>query len=101
MNQFEQFLALVSIGAIGYIGKLLYSRKRLDCRNIIGAGIVGGVLGTIAALALLWFPNIPFIAMAGIAAAIATIGHQMFKEIVEAFVYKATGKDIDSDKEEK
>jgi len=95
MNQVEQYMALVAIGVISYFGKLLYSKQRLSVRNIIGAGIVGGVLGTIAAMAMLWFPTMPFIAMAGIAAAIATVGHEMFKEIVEAFVFKATGKDID------
>lgn len=95
MNQVEQYMALVAIGVISYFGKLLYSKQRLSVRNIIGAGIVGGVLGTIAAMAMLWFPTMPFIAMAGVAAAIATVGHEMFKEIVEAFVFKATGKDID------
>ena len=95
MNQIEQYAVLVAIGVISYFGKLLYSKQRLSMRNIIGAGIIGGGLGTIAATALLWFPNIPFIAMAGVAAAIATVGHEMFKEIVEAFVFKATGKDID------
>lgn len=95
MNQTEQYIALAGIGVVAYLGKLLYSKQRLSVRNLIGAGIIGGVLGTISAMILLWFPNIPFIAMAGVAAAIATVGHEMFKEIVEAFVYKATGKDID------
>lgn len=95
MNSIEQFVSLVAVGALGYLGKLLIGKKRLDLRNIIGAGLVGGVLGAVSATILLWFPTIPFIAMVGIAAAIATIGHEMFKEIVEAFVYKATGKDID------
>jgi len=97
MNQTEQYMALAAIGVVSYLGKLLYSKQRLSVRNIIGSGIIGGVLGTIAAVALLWFPNIPFIAMAAIAAAVATMGHEMFKQVVEAFVYKATGKDIDKE----
>lgn len=95
MNQTEQYIALVAIGVVGYLGKLLYSKQRLSIRNLIGSGIIGGLLGTMSAIALLYFPTMPFIVMAGIAAAIATIGHEMFKQIVEAFVYKATGKDID------
>lgn len=97
MNQTEQYIALAGIGVVAYLGKLLYSKQRLSVRNLIGSGIVGGVLGTMSAIALLYFPTMPFIAMAGIAAAIATVGHEMFKQIVEAFVYKATGKDIDKD----
>lgn len=100
MNQIEQAISLVAIGALGYLGKLLYSKKRLDLRNIVGAGIVGGILGMIAAIALLWFPQIPFIAMAGIAAAISTAGHELFKQVVEAFVYKVTGKDVSDKKDE-
>lgn len=95
MNQIEQFLSLAVIGAVGYFGKLLISKQRLSIRNIAGAGIVGAVLGVMATLLLLQFPTIPFIVLGGAAAAISTIGHELFKEIVEAFVYKATGKDID------
>ena len=94
MNQIEQFLTLAAIGALGYLGKLLIGKKRLDIRNIIGAGIVGAVLGMISTLLLLQFPNVPFIVLGGAAAAMATIGHEMFKQIVDAVVYKVTGKDI-------
>ena len=95
MNQIEQYLALAAIGVVGYLGKLLYSKQRISVRNILGSALVGGVLGTIAAAILLYYPTIPFVAMAGIAAAIATVGHELFKQIVEAFVFKATGKDLD------
>jgi hypothetical protein len=97
MNQWEQFFSLAAIGALGYLGKLLIGKNRLGLRNIIGSGIVGGTLGTIATLLLLQFPSTPFIVVAGAAAAIATIGHELFKEIVGAFVYKWTGKDLDKD----
>lgn len=95
MNQFEQYAALVGIGITAYMGRLLYSKQRLSARNLVGAGLIGGLLGSMASVAMLWFPALPFFVMVGIAAGIATIGHEMFKEIVEAFVYKVTGKDID------
>lgn len=95
MNQIEQYAALVGIGITAYMGRLLYSKQRLSPRNLVGAGFIGGLLGSMASVALLWFPSMPFFVMAGLAAGIATIGHEMFKEIVEAFVFKATGKDID------
>ena len=99
MNEpITQFLSLATIGALGYLGKLLIGKTRLDARNIVGSAIVGGVLGTIASLLLIQWPGIPFIVLGGAAAAISTVGHEIFKRIVEAFVFKATGKDIDDKK---
>lgn len=96
MNQFEQILALATVGTLAAVGKLLIGKKRLEWRSVAGTIIVGGALGVCASVVLVWFPALPFYVQLGIASAFSTLGYEVFKAAVEAFVFKATGKNVNN-----
>lgn len=97
MNQFEQLATLAAAGAFAALGKLLIGQTPLSFRTLVGTLIVGGSLGALAALALLWLPTMPFIMQVAIASGVSTLGYKVFENTYEAFIYKITGKDIDKD----
>lgn len=98
MNQIEQLTALAGVGAIAALGKLLIGNTPLSLRTLLGTLIVGGALGALSALALLWLPEMPFIIQVAIASGISTLGYKLFENTYEAIIFKLTGKDIDEDK---
>jgi len=98
MNQYEQMGMLVGAGAIAAVGKLLIGNTPLCWRTLLGTLIVGGCLGTLAAIALLWLPEMPFIIQVAMASGISTLGYKLFENTYEAVIFKLTGKDIDQDK---
>lgn len=73
----EQLLhasTLAFIGLVVGIGQLLQSRERLQARVVIGRALTAGALGMAAGTVLAWWPELPWVAQAGLAAALASLG---------------------------
>lgn len=64
---------LAAIGAAIGLGQLLLSDEPLTKRRVVGRALVSGGLGCAAAGALVWTP-LPPIALAGLAAALSSLG---------------------------
>ena len=85
----QQMMHAATLGAVGLaigIGQLLHSKEALSLRIVIGRALTGGGLGMAAGAVLAWMPDLPLIAQAGIAAALASLGtsglERMFARIV-------------------
>lgn len=77
MNEIEKTLAwLAGVGIIVAVGKALTTNEPLTFKLVVGRAILGGALSTIAGVALLMFPEVPFVALIGIASALGILGEQ-------------------------
>lgn len=65
---------LAFVGLVVGIGQLLQSRERLQARVVIGRALTAGALGMAAGAVLAWLPDLPWVAQAGMAAALASLG---------------------------
>lgn len=73
----EQLMHAASLALVGVligIGQLLHTKEPLTARLVIGRALSTGGLSTAAAMVLAWMPGLPWIAQAGIAAALASLG---------------------------
>lgn len=73
----QQMVQAATLGAVGLvigIGQLLHSKEALSTRIVVGRAFTGGGLGMAAGAVLAWMPDLPLIAQAGIAAALASLG---------------------------
>lgn len=73
----QQMLQAAALGIVGLvigIGQLLHSKEVLSTRIVVGRALTGGGLGMAAGAVLAWMPDLPLIAQAGIAAALASLG---------------------------
>ena len=78
MQQWAQQLlhasTLAFVGLVVGIGKLLQSREILHWRVVVGRALTAGALGMAAGTVLAWWPDLPWVAQAGMAAALASLG---------------------------
>lgn len=82
----EALLWLVWIGFLTGLGTLLASDEKLSIRLVVGRGIVSGMLATAAAIALVFIPDLPFVAMVGIAATIASMGTTLLEDLIRTYL---------------
>lgn len=81
-NQFwKALVTLFGIGAAISLAKSLKVKKRWQ--EIISDMIISGFLATGAAMIIVWMPQVPFIAVAGIAAILAVLGTAFLGEKIE------------------
>ncbi len=88
----QTLLIMAMVGALTAIGKLLSSDEKITWRAAIGRSITTGILAMSACAVLLWFPNIPTIALIGVSAVFASLG----TSALEAVMYKVIGAKPDA-----
>ena len=79
---------LVAMGAV--IGKLLASDEKLSIRLVIGRTVLGSATSMLAGVVLLQFPDIPHLALLGIASGLGILGSQT----IEVLLKRRAGKII-------
>lgn len=87
-TSYELLAWLAGIGAAIGLGQLLLSDEPLTWRRVIGRAVVTGGLALGAAAALLYFPSLPFPALAGAAAAVASLGTSGLERVFQRFINK-------------
>lgn len=83
--ELETLAILVAVGSLIGLGQLLASKEKLTGRIIIGRMLSSGGLALCAASALQYYPNIDPLALAGIAAVIASLGTSFLEKMVSSF----------------
>ncbi|MGD1827323.1 Holin [Chromobacterium violaceum] len=77
MQEHEKgMLALLVVGALIGLGKLLVSNEQITTRLAVGRAILGGATSTVAGVALMQFPNLPLPALVGLGAGLGILGAQ-------------------------
>ena len=89
-EQIKTVVYLVVIGAFIGIGKLLQTNQLLTWRLVIGRMITGSAVSTIAGLALIHIPDMPFPAVMALGSALGILG----AEFLEQWMKKAANKKI-------
>ena len=75
MQEYEKgFIALVLMGALIALGKMLNSEEPITLRLVLGRVIVGSALSLAAGVALYFVPDIHPLALAGIGSALGILG---------------------------
>lgn len=80
---------IVTVALVGLftgIGQLLASKEVLNWRIIVGRALSSAGLGMVSGVALAWIPNLPFEAMVGLAAALASLGTSGLERLLQRFV---------------
>ena len=93
-EQVKTVLYLALVGASIGIGKLLQSNQPLTWRVVIGRTITGSAVSTIAGLALIHIPDMPFSATMALGSALGILG----AEFLEQWMKKAANKRLGGDK---
>lgn len=88
LSMLEQMLIIALIGAIPTIGAAMVSAKLPPWRVVLGRCLINCVLTTSAFSVLSFIPDIPQLAVVGLAAVISTLG----KSKMESFAVKALRK---------
>lgn len=70
-----QALVFSGIGVVIALGQVLQSREEITWRIAIGRCVTTGGIALVAGSALAFIPDLPFIAMCGIAAMLASLGN--------------------------
>ena len=76
---------LAIIGALIALGKLLQSMKLLSWRLVIGRMITGSAVSTIAGLALIHIPHMPFAAVMALGSALGIVGADFLEAWAKKF----------------
>ncbi|EAO6094103.1 holin [Salmonella enterica] len=85
MQDYEKgFIALVVMGGLIALGKLLNSDEPITLRLVAGRVIVGAGLSVIAGVALYFVPNIHPLALLGFGSSLGILG----QNVVEAWLRK-------------
>lgn len=88
-NNDEEMLTLAvviaSIGAVIGLGKLLQSGESLTLRLAVGRAITTAALGIMAFVGLALIPELPPLALVGIAAFLASIGESGIERLLQRY----------------
>ena len=76
---------LAIIGALIALGKLLQSMNHLTWRMVIGRMITGSAVSTIAGLALIRIPDMPFAAVMALGSALGVLGAEFIETWMKKF----------------
>ena len=74
--------SLGGMGALIGLGQLLLSEEKITLRKAAGRAIVTAGISTAAAAVLTYFPQLPFPALVGVAALIASLGTTGLERLV-------------------
>lgn len=78
-----QALAFTGIGVLIALGQMLQSQETITWRVAIGRCITTGGIALVAGSVLAFIPDLPFIAMCGIAAMLASLGNSGLEVILQ------------------
>lgn len=98
MQEYEKgFIALVIMGAVIALGKMLNSDEPITARLVVGRVIVGSALSLLAGVALYVVPDIHPLALAGIGSGLGILGLNgveawLRKKGIGGFLSKGAGK---------
>ena len=93
-EQAKIFIYLAGIGALIGLGKLLQTNQHLTWRLTLGRMMTGSAVSTIAGLALIHIPEMPFPAVMALGSALGILG----AEFLEQWMKKAANKRLGGDK---
>lgn len=79
-------LTVAFVGLLTGVGQLLASKEVLNWRIIIGRAISSAALGVAAGVCLAWMPDMPFEALVGSAALIASLGTSGLEKLMQRFM---------------
>lgn len=85
---FWQALVFTGIGVAIAAGQILQSKDPITWRVALGRCITTGGIALVAGSALALFPELPFIAMCGIAAMLASLGNSGLEMFLHRFMNK-------------
>lgn len=89
MNRHDDGITLLIIVAAGSavigIGKLLQSGEAVTLKLVIGRATVTSALGVGAFALLAWLPDVPDLALVGIAALLASLGESALEGLINAY----------------
>lgn len=85
-STFWQAITFSGIGAAIALGKVLQTRDPISLWEAIGRCITTGGIALAAGTALALIPGLPFIAMIGIAAALASLGNSVLENLLYHFL---------------
>ncbi len=86
--QKEEAEALIFAGIVGFfgaivgLGKLLQSGEKITFRLAMGRSIVTSCLCMSAFALLVWIPDVPKVALLGVAAVLASLGESALERII-------------------
>lgn len=83
-----QAAAFVITGIAIGLGQLLLSPERLTRRIMFGRALSTGGIAMGAGAVLVWFPDLPFLGLLGIAAMLASLGTSALERIFQRFLGK-------------
>lgn len=92
-NFLKPLLTLFGIGAAVSLARSLKSKK--DWREVISEMIISGFFATGAAAIMIYFPTVPFIAVAAVASLGTILGVTFFAAVVERALDKYLPKKED------
>ena len=79
-------LTVAFVGLLTGVGQLLASKEVLNWRIVVGRAMSSAALGVAAGVALAWFPAMPFEALVGLAALIASLGTSGLERLLQRFL---------------
>lgn len=91
-HTFLQAATFSGIGAAIALGKVLQTREPISFWEAIGRCITTGGIALAAGAALAMVPGLPFIAMIGIAAALASLGNSVLENALYHFLKVKGGR---------
>lgn len=74
MDEWTDSLWFAFVGLCIALSKLLDSKEKITPRIAIGRALSTSGIAMAAGLILIWFPNVPWVAQLGAAAALASLG---------------------------
>ena len=92
-EQIKTVIWLAFIGAFIGIGKLLQSNQPLSWRLVIGRTITGSAVSTIAGLALIHIPDMPFSAVMALGSALGILGAEFLEQWIKRAANKRLGEE--------
>ena len=79
-------ITVATVGLLTGVGQLLASREVLTWRIIVGRALSSAALGVSAGAALAWLPALPFEALVGLSACIASLGTSGLERLLQRFI---------------
>jgi hypothetical protein len=77
---------LVILGALIGLGKLLLDEPQLTWRLVIGRLLLGSAVAMGAGVVLIRFPDLPEIALLGIASGLGILGHSVVESLLTRYL---------------
>ena len=83
INELTNFFWVPFMGAVIGLGQLLGSNEVLTSRIILGRAISSAGIAVAAASILVWVPDLPPVALAGVAGLAASLGTSFLEKLVQ------------------